>query len=895
MLDHLGAVAECSAANVFAVIDGVARDADDPRPPCRGSRAGRSSSSPPSRASRARSATSGRWSSTPPTRCSRPARAPASFRSPRSTATALDDRRRPDRRRARRRLPGADARPALPRAGPRSGCRVTPGESIVIGGGILGATTAWELAREGMDVLLLEAGPLRRAVDRASRPRSCAATTRTPRSCAWPCTRARRSAGCRCSSTATRSTRSCGWLFLVDEERRGRGARERGDAGRGGRRHRSRSTTSRSSCRGSSETGIAYALYEPDAGFADPVATTSAYIEALRRRRAARALEGTPVEPIELERRPGPRRARRRRAASSATASCSPPGRGRSRSRPTIGLELPLEITREQDVVFDDRAGADDPVRGLVADRPGLHAPRARVRRRATSWSGAASRRSTSRSTRTATTTRSTTRSRPTCASASPAGCRSSRACARVGGRVGLYDVTPDWHPILGAVDGYDGLFLATGGSGHCFKLGPAIGELVAGASSALETEYADVRDASRSRASPRAASSARPTEATARDGRPRDPERHGPRRHRRRAVRGRRRDRGRPDRGGRRGARRPTRRRSTPPASPSRPASSTSTATPTTRCSSTRARASAIHQGVTLEVVGNCGFGCFPIRDPELARKAIYGYSDEVPIEWRTAGGYFDRLEAARPAINVLSLVPNGQLRLSTVGLADRPADAAELAEMTDAARASRSPRARGATRPGSSTRRSRARPRRRSPRSAARSRPAAASTRRTRAGATRARPTRSRRRSAPRRAGEVRLQVSHLVPRNGIEESRRSIELVEARPRPRASTSSSTCTRASTASRTSTPRCRRGRSPRSRRSSPRCSATRRPATGCARTGASSAPANDWGRIVLLDNPFWPAVRAPRHRLDRRRARPGAARRGLRPAASARSRRRTS
>lgn len=40
----------------------------------------------------------------------------------------------------------------------------------------------------------------------------------------------------------------------------------------------------------------------------------------------------------------------------------------------------------------------------------------------------------------------------------------------RVDGRVGLYEVTPDWHPILGAVDGYDGLFLATGGSGHCSK-----------------------------------------------------------------------------------------------------------------------------------------------------------------------------------------------------------------------------------------------------------------------------------------------------------------------------------------------------------------------------------------------------------------------------------------
>ena len=61
-------------------------------------------------------------------------------------------------------------------------------------------------------------------------------------------------------------------------------------------------------------------------------------------------------------------------------------------------------------------------------------------------------------------------------------GCRGSRACGASAARVGLYDVTPDWHPLLGPVDGYEGLFLATGGSGHCFKLGPAIGELVAGA-----------------------------------------------------------------------------------------------------------------------------------------------------------------------------------------------------------------------------------------------------------------------------------------------------------------------------------------------------------------------------------------------------------------------------
>jgi N-acyl-D-amino-acid deacylase len=91
----------------------------------------------------------------------------------------------------------------------------------------------------------------------------------------------------------------------------------------------------------------------------------------------------------------------------------------------------------------------------------------------------------------------------------------------------------------------------------------------------------------------------------------------------------------------------------------------------------------SALHQGVTLEVLGNCGHGCFPLRDKTLARRAIYGITDDLPLQWSSAADYFARLEAARPAINVLSLVPNGQLRLATVGLQDRPAAPAELRQM--------------------------------------------------------------------------------------------------------------------------------------------------------------------------------------------------------------------
>ena len=91
----------------------------------------------------------------------------------------------------------------------------------------------------------------------------------------------------------------------------------------------------------------------------------------------------------------------------------------------------------------------------------------------------------------------------------------------------------------------------------------------------------------------------------------------------------------------------------------------------------------SSITQGVTLEVVGNCGHGCAPIANGELAGSNIYGYQTAYKLDWRTMAGYLERLEKGQPAVNVLSLVANGNLRLATAGLVDRPSNAAELAQM--------------------------------------------------------------------------------------------------------------------------------------------------------------------------------------------------------------------
>jgi sarcosine oxidase subunit beta len=47
-------------------------------------------------------------------------------------------------------------------------------------------------------------------------------------------------------------------------------------------------------------------------------------------------------------------------------------------------------------------------------------------------------------------------------------------------GYASLYDVTPDWQPILDELPGVENLYCAAGGSGHGFKLAPKVGEMMA-------------------------------------------------------------------------------------------------------------------------------------------------------------------------------------------------------------------------------------------------------------------------------------------------------------------------------------------------------------------------------------------------------------------------------
>ena len=91
----------------------------------------------------------------------------------------------------------------------------------------------------------------------------------------------------------------------------------------------------------------------------------------------------------------------------------------------------------------------------------------------------------------------------------------------------------------------------------------------------------------------------------------------------------------------------------------------------------------SSISQGVTTEVIGNCGHGCAPIDNPSKFTGNIYGYRPETEIDWHTTGEYLERLSQQQPSVNVAALVPNGNLRLTVMADTGRPAHPHELKRM--------------------------------------------------------------------------------------------------------------------------------------------------------------------------------------------------------------------
>ncbi|UCD81774.1 MAG: amidohydrolase family protein, partial [Desulfobacterales bacterium] len=95
----------------------------------------------------------------------------------------------------------------------------------------------------------------------------------------------------------------------------------------------------------------------------------------------------------------------------------------------------------------------------------------------------------------------------------------------------------------------------------------------------------------------------------------------------------------------------------------------------------------SALYQGVTTEVIGNCGLSLFPIADETKNILQSYimglGYDGSFPMDWTDLAGYAAALEKIGIGINLVPLAGHGSIRIAVMGFDAREANSRELAAM--------------------------------------------------------------------------------------------------------------------------------------------------------------------------------------------------------------------
>lgn len=343
-------------------------------------------------------------------------------------------------------------------------------DAVVVGAGISGAATAFELARQGAGrVLLLErdeaaSGGTGRSAAIMRQSYSTPLLVRLARESIGLLARARDELGQDAGFVG------CGYCFLYGHDMV-EGARRNVTMQReGGVRNEWHDGAGFPKLiPDMNPDGVAATLYEPDGGYADPVRATEAYVHAFRQaggeyrpRTPARALlrQGDRVTGVETDAGPV--------AAGIVVNAAGPWAKPLAES---VAIALPLRAVREQDTVWEIPAGRPLPTvsisnavdaiylrplggrrfvigRGfpkaytdvdpynykLSADDDFVADVQARAERRFPAFAG----------------------------------------MRLVDSYAALYDVAPDWYPFVGPRAGLGGYADFSGGSGHGFKLAPA-------------------------------------------------------------------------------------------------------------------------------------------------------------------------------------------------------------------------------------------------------------------------------------------------------------------------------------------------------------------------------------------------------------------------------------
>ena len=222
-------------------------------------------------------------------------------------------------------------------------------------------------------------------------------------------------------------------------------------------------------------SGVDRIAWEPGAGYADPHATTAAYAGRFQDR-GGQLLPLTPVEGLRVE---GGRIAGVRTAqgeiSTEVVVNAAGPWAGRVAG--WAGVEAPIQVTREEEILMET-AEVGGPPRLVFSDMAKAIYYRPHWSSRTLVGRGFPKdyqQVDPDRFER----------------SADPDFIRETRnrflqrfptfgKAPAIDAYTGLYDVTPDWNPILGKVEGVGGFYMCAGFSGHGFKIAPGVGELMA-------------------------------------------------------------------------------------------------------------------------------------------------------------------------------------------------------------------------------------------------------------------------------------------------------------------------------------------------------------------------------------------------------------------------------
>ncbi len=222
-------------------------------------------------------------------------------------------------------------------------------------------------------------------------------------------------------------------------------------------------------------SGVHRITYEPASGYADPHATTYAYVQRFREA-GGELLPMTAAEGLRVE---------KERVAAVSTSQgdiatrivVNAAGPWAGRVGRWAGLEVPIEVTREEEILLET-VDVGGPPRLVFSDMAKA------IYYRPDGLSRTVVGRGFPKEYEQVDPNRFNQ-------SADPAFIRethglflqrfpSFQKALPIDAYTGLYDVTPDWNPILGKVDGVGGFYMCAGFSGHGFKIAPSVGEVMA-------------------------------------------------------------------------------------------------------------------------------------------------------------------------------------------------------------------------------------------------------------------------------------------------------------------------------------------------------------------------------------------------------------------------------